>query len=320
MVLENAVISSARAVVRGVRLGRVMRTVRLVRTFSHFHEFQKMSFALLSSMKTLACSLALLVFVMFFFAVWLTQSAADRKMRAEIIHLELRYGDLMSTVYTLFLSVSNGISWDFCYMPLHALNWWSASAFILYLSITLFGVLNVVTSIFVESVIRSVQHSKELIVQEKEEEKKIAILHMKEVFRQLDIDHSGQISMDEVEHFLQEPNLRKYVEALDIEATDTRMLFKLLDRDMSGNINSDEFCEGCLRLKGAARSIDVHALIFQVKAFLDKWGEFTGYVDDCFAQIRRRLEREHSHRRSSHSPHRNSRSKSTVDLPDADLG
>mmetsp|Transcript_137050 Transcript_137050/g.242239 ORF Transcript_137050/g.242239 Transcript_137050/m.242239 type:complete len:596 (-) Transcript_137050:47-1834(-) len=278
-------VATAGPIMRTLRIVRVVRTMRLVRTVRHLHEFQKMAFALASSLKTLLCSTGVVFFVMFFFAVIFTQGAADNSMRATIQDLSLRYGDLPSTLYTLFLCLSNGISWDYAYEPLSLMGLGYGYCFLAYIVISLFGVLNVVTSIFVESVIRSAQHHKDVIVQDKEKEKYIAVRHMQEVFRQVDFDGSGHVTSEELEHFLGAPDLRRYMEALDVSAEDTRLLFRLLDRDGSHVIDIDEFCEGCLRLKGNARSIDMQTLIFQMKNFLSKWAEFTEFVAEGFDQL-----------------------------------
>jgi len=76
---------------------------------------------------------------------------------------------------------------------------------------------------------------------------------------------------------------------LEIDADDTRLLFKLLDRDDSGVIDVEEFCEGCMRLKGEAKALDVHTLIWQVSKFLGKWGDFTEYVEEHFVDVDRFL-------------------------------
>merc|ERR1712129_275127 len=154
-----------------------------------------------------------------------------------------------------------------------------------YLTLVLFGVANVVTSVFVESVIMASKHYRDLIVQEKQHEKAIAVMHVKEVFKAMDQDNSGGISADEMEFFLAEPALNHYVEALGISAENTRMLFRLMDGDGSGRIDLDEFCEGCLRLQGEARSVEVHILLFQIRAFLCKWSDFTEYVEERFATM-----------------------------------
>merc|ERR1712217_331925 len=144
---------------------------------------------------------------------------------------------------------------------------------------------NVMTSIFVESAIMGAQHYRDLIIQDKEHEKEIARRHMEEVFHQIDEDGSGEISATEMEYFLQNADLCKYLEALNVSAADTRMLFRLLDKDGSQVIDINEFCEGCSRLKGDAKSFDIHVLTMQVKNFLDKWSEFTVYVDCRFREI-----------------------------------
>merc|ERR1740123_163776 len=95
----------------------------------------------------------------------------------------------------------------------------------------------------------------------------------------MDSDGSGEISADEMEYFLTEPGLSCYVDALGISAENTRILFRLVDVDGSGRIDLEEFCEGCLRLQGEAKSTDVHTLIYQVRLFMFKWAEFTEFVE-----------------------------------------
>merc|ERR1712232_171902 len=121
---------------------------------------------------------------------------------------------------------------------------------------------------------------------DKEEERKLSFTHMKQVFNLIDENRSGEISVDELEYFLAKPELRKYIEALQISPDDTRMLFKLIDADGSDSVDIDEFCVGCFRLKGDAKAFDVHALIFQVRNFLRKWSDFTMYVEDAFDELK----------------------------------
>merc|ERR1740121_1127302 len=129
------------------------------------------------------------------------------------------------------------------------------------------------------------QHDKELMVQEQQHRKDQAIVHLKELFKQVDTDGSGEISADEMEHFLSEPTLNCYIDALGITAENTRTLFYLMDIDQSGKIDLAEFCDGCLRLQGEARSTDVHTLIYQVRQFLVKWADFAEYCEDRFQTL-----------------------------------
>merc|ERR1712228_736694 len=189
----------------------------------------------------------------------------------DIIDLNEYWGTFAKSVYSCFLSISTGQSWHIVLRPLANYSIGLTLSFLAFIALTIFGVPNAITSVFVESAIMSAQHYRELIVLDKEHQKDIAVSHMKEVFNQIDDDGSGEISSDEMDFFLSNEALRKYLEALNVTAEDTRMLFRLLDKDGSGKIDIEEFCNGCLRLKGEARSFDIHVLIFQIKGFLEKW-------------------------------------------------
>merc|ERR1712217_366297 len=43
-------------------------------------------------------------------------------------------------------------------------------------------------------------------------------------------------------------------------------------------IDFEEFCAGCMRLKGEARAFDVHVMLLQLRHFVDKWSNFTRFV------------------------------------------
>lgn len=303
LALLRSDLTEAGLVLRAVRLFRLVRMLRLIRAMKFAREFQRMVYAVISCVRTLMCSMVMLFFIMYIFALVFCQGATEFLLMDGISWgtpqdmgalfdpaafnsntpeqmLYEMYGTLPKSFYSLFAAISQGISWHYAFQPLSHINWMYAGGFLLYITLVLFGVMNVVTSVFVESAILSAQRYRDLIVQQKEHEREIAMEHMKEVFSQIDYDGSGEICIEEMEYFLTEPALRSYVEALGISAENTRLLFRLMDVDGSGKIDMGEFCEGCLRLQGDAKSVDVHTMIYQVRQFLTKWSEFTGYVEE----------------------------------------
>merc|ERR1719195_2325376 len=96
------------------------------------------------------------------------------------------------------------------------------------------------------------------------------ISEMRELFIEMDRDSSGTVSLDEIQSYLQDPRVQSYFQALGLDPNDTERLFKLIDHDDSGDVDVDEFLEGCLRLKGQARSVDVISLMHDLKGVENK--------------------------------------------------
>jgi len=242
----------------------------------------------MGTMQTLFWALILLMFVMYTFAATFTQVATEHFQQlqrtggslcddietyseytsgsecgdAYVMTLRRRYGTIPRSLYSLYMAISNGIDWGDAVEPLAHINGLFVFVFLAYITITTYGVLNVVTSAFVESALQSSQHHKELLIQQNIDTKAAYAHHLADIFNEIDSDQSGEVSLAELEVFLTDPDWKVYLDSLDINPENARTLFNLLDRDKSGFVNIDEFCEGCMRLKGEAKSFDVHCLIF----------------------------------------------------------
>merc|ERR1712093_515206 len=89
---------------------------------------------------------------------------------------------------------------------------------------------------------------------------------MRAVFECADLDGSGYITADELEKFLEsDEELILYLNAMDISTRELSILFKMMDFDDDQQVSVDEFCEGCLKLKGEAKSFDVHNVLIEVR-------------------------------------------------------
>jgi len=191
---------------------------------------------------------------------------------AETEGLNEGFGSLARSFFSMFMSVTGGKNWIFVITPLFQLSppWLFTGLFLLYISITFFGVLNILTSVFVESAIQSTANQRELLVQERQNMKESYIQHIREIFSIIDTDGSGEISLPEIQELFADDTLHEFLEALEVNASDARALFTLIDTDCSGLISMDEFCNGCLKLKGEAKSFDVNCLIYENQRYIAK--------------------------------------------------
>merc|ERR1712084_118725 len=105
---------------------------------------------------------------------------------------------------------------------------------------------------------------------------------MRNLFTEMDDDESGCIGIDEFEKFLQDSRATAYFESLKLDVTDVRILFTLLDYDDDGSVNCDEFLQGCKKLGGESRSLDLAVLAYEVKWILHNFTRFADFVEQQF--------------------------------------
>merc|ERR1712187_728732 len=100
----------------------------------------------------------LLMSILYLFAIAFTQAATghfiEPSERHDLQHLralENWYGDVPRSVFTLFLSISNGVGWVEVVEPLGKVGSIWAILFVVFISFTYFAVLNVVTGVFCQT-------------------------------------------------------------------------------------------------------------------------------------------------------------------------
>jgi len=72
---------------------------------------------------------------------------------------------------------------------------------------------------------------------------------------------------------LNDDEMGRFMKSLEIDAEEAKGLFLLLDADGSGTVDSEEFTQGCLRLRGPARAIDVSTMMYSNKRMVQWWRE-----------------------------------------------
>jgi len=135
----------------------------------------------------------------------------------------------------------------------------------MYVMITAFALLNVVTGFFCESAIEMAAADREQMVVEMLREKDTLMKEFRTVFDELDTDGSGAIEFEELEELLENPSMQAYLSHLHISTSGAWNIFKLLDKDETGSVSLEEFVEGLLSLKGLSKTIDIAALQYDVK-------------------------------------------------------
>jgi len=275
------------AVVRVLRILRLVRAVRIIRVVRFFSQLRLMVNSTMNSFMPFFWAFCLLFLLIYIVAIQVTQNVNEfTSIEGQEDDLMLEYfGTLHYSVYTLFQMISGGVSWRDPVVVLHRIHWSYAVLMSMFVSFTVFAVLNIVTGVFVGSAMHTAQQDQDVVIQDAMNEEDSFAHEVLRIFEEADTDHSGHITCDELEVHLQDPRVRAYLHHLALDVAEARGLFNLLDICNTGRVSSHEFLLGCMRLKGPAKNVDVATILYENKRMMDTWSIFMSFVEDQFSYL-----------------------------------
>eukprot|EP00811_Abedinium_folium_P001247 NODE_1113_length_2601_cov_10.129749.p1 GENE.NODE_1113_length_2601_cov_10.129749~~NODE_1113_length_2601_cov_10.129749.p1 ORF type:complete len:764 (-),score=143.03 NODE_1113_length_2601_cov_10.129749:310-2523(-) len=124
-----------------------------------------------------------------------------------------------------------------------------------------FAMIRVIGGVFLHETFSVASADDDLMVMQKARSQAKHVAKMKKFLSCADGGKDGTVSLEEFAEVLTVPEMRVWFAAQDLEVSDADLLFQLLDDDNNGYLSIDELTVGVARLKGAARSIHLHALM-----------------------------------------------------------
>jgi hypothetical protein len=240
---------------RVLRVLRLVRIIRLFRVLRVIGELRTIVASIAGCMKPLFSALILLVLMIYVVGVFFTQAVSTYFLEnADIEHdeaLVANFGTLAQSLFSLFQAILGGMDWGDMANPL--VTHLSATYGIIFAAYIIFAVLammNVMTGVFVEAALNIA----------KADEDAYMVTHMKNLLKVTDQDESGSISWEEFEEQLDNPDMVEYFKCIDVDISEGRSLFDILDPEAEGQVEAEAFVSGCLRLRGPARALDLEIL------------------------------------------------------------
>ena len=92
-----------------------------------------------------------------------------------------------------------------------------------------------------------------------------SVSRLKQIFLDSDDDKSGNLSWSEFEEHLGDRRVSAYMASLDLQVSELRVVFEILDTERIGTVTIDDFVWGCMRLRGPAKSVDVCTLLYEYR-------------------------------------------------------
>merc|ERR1712187_134110 len=97
----------------------------------------------------------------------------------------------------------------------------------------------------------------------------MGINNAKDLFKILKGEDKRTMNLDTFMGMLEVPQMLEAFKAINIDVSEAKGLFKFLDLDNSGEVNCEEFIDGCLRLSGPAKALDLSVLMREVGLIKD---------------------------------------------------
>eukprot|EP00928_Gymnodinium_smaydae_P036356 TRINITY_DN25430_c0_g1_i1.p1 TRINITY_DN25430_c0_g1~~TRINITY_DN25430_c0_g1_i1.p1 ORF type:complete len:688 (-),score=118.04 TRINITY_DN25430_c0_g1_i1:76-2139(-) len=284
---------------RMLRLTRFFRLMRISRVMRHLQSLRLILFALLDSMNALCWCFVFIGFVIYVFAVIILYGVSEyfrpddpERLADAILINDLKdwWGGLVPAMISLFMSISGGMDWaDLC-TPLKTIFPIYEYVYVFFIFFMCFGVLNVVVGAFVATTSQIAADDKEALVKSELAKLQKYSERIKGFFLTADVDKSGTLSWDEFRTHLAQPEVRGYFQALELDVSQAHMLFGLLDTDGSDQVTVEEFLEGCIRLKGQARSVDLNMLLFTCERMFLQLDDFMRWSESKLYEIEQHID------------------------------
>jgi len=252
---------------RGFRMVRVLRVIRVMRLF---RELRLMVCSIIQSMVSLSWALLLLLLIMYLFTIIFMHGATlyfqQDSGKEDVRHaLEAWYGTVGRSMYSLLLAVTGGEDWYQIAEPLGDINWLYQILFAFYVLFVVIGVLNVLTSAFVQRACELSRLDRDLAIQSELVSDESFVAEMKSIFEEVDAEGTGCIDWEQFRSFIHNEHVQAYFSTQQLDTSDARELFNLLDQDGDGEVYIEEFILGCKKLRGQAKSSDVATLLRESK-------------------------------------------------------
>eukprot|EP00927_Polykrikos_kofoidii_P006411 TRINITY_DN12597_c0_g1_i1.p1 TRINITY_DN12597_c0_g1~~TRINITY_DN12597_c0_g1_i1.p1 ORF type:complete len:712 (+),score=152.59 TRINITY_DN12597_c0_g1_i1:121-2256(+) len=252
-VMPGSVMSlrSLRAV-RSLKMIRVLRLLRVFRLVRFIQEMRTIFSMIVTSMRSLFGTVMLLTLVLYLFGICFTQVIIDIRASHPVAYetdpiLSDLFGTLGRTILCLYQSITGGFQWSSAISSLDRLELNGLSAlFCAYIFFCVFALMNVVTGALVSQAMEaSIAEQDAVLV------KNVSLLFQKGKLT------TGDMTFQEFEGIIKLPEAVDVFKSINVDAAEAGGLFRLIDTQAHGIVDFVEFVNGCLRLRGPAKSLEL---------------------------------------------------------------
>jgi len=246
-----------------------------------------------SSMASLLWTLVLLVIIFYTFGIMFTQLVSDycryevgsATMSGCVDKVGVYWSSLPESMLTLFMTISGGINWGETFRPLIDISIFAVMCHIIFITIAVLAVVNVVTGVFCSTAMESAAADKEIATMKQLKKKNAQLQDLRSAFEEIVDAESNTVNIGDFEKAMGSAKFRNFLESMSISTEDISTLFTIIDSDQSGLIDLDEFVQGCMQLHGPAKSLQLAKMSFENKITRQTMKSMANSLEDLKVQL-----------------------------------
>jgi len=279
---------------RLLRLAHSARTLRILRMFQFFTSLRKMVLSILNCFQALFWLIVLICMLLYSFAVGFMQINVMqlRDWQHDEICLDgirTGYQSIEASMLTLFMSITGGIDWREAMSSLSCVSRFAGVVFLGFIGFFIFGVLNVVTGVFVDNALVIAQLDRNFVVQEELQKNRLETNRLREWLSVLDTNDNGELTKEEIEYHVQlipKEIVSAELSSLDLEDDSLLEIFDHIDKEGTGSVNLETFLDGILHMRGEAKSIQVWRIGMEQKRLSEHIQDLQLEMRSCAGLLR----------------------------------
>eukprot|EP00403_Amphidinium_massartii_P009900 CAMPEP_0178429312 /NCGR_PEP_ID=MMETSP0689_2-20121128/30735_1 /TAXON_ID=160604 /ORGANISM="Amphidinium massartii, Strain CS-259" /LENGTH=456 /DNA_ID=CAMNT_0020051125 /DNA_START=114 /DNA_END=1484 /DNA_ORIENTATION=+ len=274
---------------RVLRLMKMMKIFRVVRLMRFFRVLRLIVSQIAGSMMMLFWASLVLFIMIFLFALCFAhgvteylletpQSAIPGEAMGGIGHY---WSSLGTSMTSLYLALAGGTDWEDIAAPLKASSGLYYGLFLFYIGFSFISVVNVVTSLFVDSALKISEQDESAVqtaLAERDE-----VTKLRKYYRDRDEDETGLINWQGFKRSLRCSQMSDFLRCLSMTLVDVKRIFKILQR--GGNVDIEEFMTACIKVVDDTKAIDIVQLQAEARRNTSQIGEMFEFFEDRFQAL-----------------------------------
>ncbi|CAJ1340350.1 unnamed protein product [Effrenium voratum] len=238
------------SMLRAVRLVRILRPIRLLKRIRMLRELHKLTIMMATCFRTLLWSFLLCFVVMTGWAMLMVEVVypvvrelnEKQGLFEDCPQCMTATSSVMEANLLLFKTVIAGDSWGELAVPVIQAHPATAFIFIGSLLTLVFGVLNLIVAVVVDTFADARLNDVEALAEEIEDEIDHDKKNLEKLFKRIDKEGSGQLTVEGLKDAARNDALfQSRLRVMDIDENDLQQLFQMIDKDQSGTIEVSEF-------------------------------------------------------------------------------